>query len=202
MNEVARDRSRRALEGLLLLGSRLVRRLYSAAALSGFKAIGRSCRISYPAVIRGRRYISIGCDADIYARMRMEAFDRHLDVDFSPSLSIGNRFGANFNCHIGCINRIEIGDDVLFASQVFVTDHFHGRADASVVGIPPSLRRLYSPGPVKICDRVFLGENSVVLPNVTIGEDSIIGANTVVTKDVPPRSVVVGTPERVIRTMA
>jgi serine acetyltransferase len=183
------------------MASRAFRRIYSAAVFSGFRQVGNDCRIDYPAVITGAKYISVGRNARIFARMRLEAFDRHLGVEYRPLISIGCNFSANFNCHIACIDRLVIGDDVLLASQVFISDHLHGRVDASVVGVPPSLRRLHSPGPVTIGDRVWLGENVVVLPNVTIGDDAIIGANAVVTRDVPPRSVVVGVPGRVIRTL-
>lgn len=56
-------------------------------------------------------------------------------------------------------------------------------------------------GRIKIEDNVHIGWNSIIMPNVTIGHDSIIGCGAVVTKDVPPRSVVAGVPARVIRTI-
>ena len=65
----------------------------------------------------------------------------------------------------------------------------------------PSLRKLYSKGPVIIEDNVWIGEGVAILPNVIIGENSIIGANAVVTKDIPRNSVVGGNPAKIIRTL-
>ncbi|MCK7499235.1 MAG: hypothetical protein MZW92_58750 [Comamonadaceae bacterium] len=67
--------------------------------------------------------------------------------------------------------------------------------------MPPNLRPVVSKGPVIIEDEVWLGQGVVVLPNVRIGRSSIIGANAVVTHDIPPYSVAAGAPAKVIRTI-
>ncbi len=69
------------------------------------------------------------------------------------------------------------------------------------MAIPPIKRQLYSKGPVRICRNVWLGEKVTILPNVTVGEGSVIGANSVVTHDIPPYSIAVGNPARVIRSV-
>ncbi|MNY78908.1 Galactoside O-acetyltransferase [compost metagenome] len=68
--------------------------------------------------------------------------------------------------------------------------------------MPPAKRRLYSKGPVIIEDNVWLGEGVVVLPGVTIGENSIVGANAVVTKSIPKNCVAGGNPARIIREIS
>ena len=105
----------------------------------------------------------------------------------------------NFRCHIGAINQIIIGDNVLIGSNVLITDHSHGINDDEDIDIAPSKRKLYSKGPVIIEDNVWIGENVSILPNVRIGKNSIIGANSVVLKDVPAYSIVAGNPAKVIK---
>jgi acetyltransferase-like isoleucine patch superfamily enzyme len=69
------------------------------------------------------------------------------------------------------------------------------------MGIPPTQRSLFSKGPVKIGNNVWLGNNVCVMPGVTIGDGAIIGANAVVTHDIPPYSVAGGIPAKVIKQL-
>jgi lipopolysaccharide O-acetyltransferase len=91
---------------------------------------------------------------------------------------------------------------VLIASCVFISDHNHGRYDeldmASSPAVPPADRPLSSK-PVRIGNNVWLGEYVCILPGVTIGDGSIIGASSVVTHDIPANSIAAGNPARVIR---
>jgi acetyltransferase-like isoleucine patch superfamily enzyme len=120
---------------------------------------------------------------------------------FNPRVVIGNGVAINYDCHIGCVNRIEIGNNVLIASKVHITDHSHGAVDKTALATPPARRTLISKGPVIIEDNVWIGEGAVVLAGVRIGRNSIIGANAVVTKDVPADCVAGGIPARVIKRL-
>ena len=116
------------------------------------------------------------------------------------------RFGRNVQLndfvHIGALATVEIGDNVLIASRVFISDHNHGRFDVNTVedgpDIAPAQRPLYA-RPVHIGNNVWIGESACVLAGVTIGDGAVIGAGAVVTRDVPPRCVAAGNPARVIR---
>lgn len=99
--------------------------------------------------------------------------------------------------HIGALNEIVIEDNVLIGSHVLIIDHNHGTTED--VSKPPVLRELVSTGKVHIKRNVWIGENCMIFPNVTIGENSIIGAGSVVTKDIPANSVAVGNPAKVIK---
>ena len=105
----------------------------------------------------------------------------------------------NSTCHIGSINSVVIGNYCLFGSHVLIIDHSHGNSAESEINLHPSNRNLYSKGPISIGDRCWLAENVVVLPNVNIGEGCIIGANSVVTHDIPAFSVAVGNPAKVVK---
>jgi acetyltransferase-like isoleucine patch superfamily enzyme len=90
---------------------------------------------------------------------------------------------------------------VLLASKVFITDHYHGGIDSESIKIPPSTRIVQSKGPVIIEDNVWIGQGVAIMPDVTIGKNSIIGANAVVTKSFPPNSIIGGVPARLIKTI-
>lgn len=126
-----------------------------------------------------------------------------LDVlNNDAKLVIGNNVKLNHRCHIGVMKSVKIGNDVLFASNVFISDHTHGSYSGNMQSNPfqpPNDREIVC-GDVEIGDRVWIGENVTVLLGVSIGESSIIGANSVVTKSIPAFSIAAGSPAKVIKT--
>lgn len=167
-----------------------------------FAACGPNALIRSPRIIYGGRFIRIGSGFDAFPGLRIEAFDRHLDKQFTPRITIGDRVSINYDCHIGCVNEITIGNDVLLASRVYISDHSHGAPDYHDVDVPPSDRKVFSKGPVVIEDGVWIGEGACVLPGVRIGRHAIVGANAVVTRDVPPYAIIGGVPARVLKTLS
>lgn len=160
---------------------------------------GRYPFFVYPVSLLGGRYIEIGDDFFTQPGLRIEVLDTYRGAKFSPKITIGDNVIVNDNCHIACINEISIGSNVLMASRVFITDHFHGNGSPDDCEVAPNKRSLYTKGKVIIEDNVWLGEGVTVMPGVRIGRGSTVGANSVVTKDVPPYSVVAGAPARLIR---
>ena len=115
---------------------------------------------------------------------------------FEPEIRIGNRVSATGYLTIGATTRVEIGDDVLFASHIFIGDNQHGHSDTD---LPYKYQRLGKLAPVTVGRGCWIGEHVVIMPGVEIGEMSVVGANSVVTRSIPPRSIAVGSPARVIR---
>lgn len=151
-----------------------------------------------PAYVRGKSNIRWGRGFTTGVGIRLDVF-----CDGSrPRLLFGNNVQINDYVHIGAIERVEIGNDVLIASRVFISDHDHGnysQLDAtSAPSVPPQKRPLIS-RPVIIGDRVWIGEQVCILSGVSIGQGAVIGAGSVVTCDIPPNSVSVGNPARVVR---
>ena len=166
-----------------------------------FAHIGNNSFIPAPRRIMGAKFISIGDNFVTLSNTRIEAVIEYGGKQYSPRITIGNNVTLNTDCHIGCTHSITIGNNVLIASRVYISDHAHGNLDASDIGIGPHLRPLSSKGPVIIGDNVWIGNGVCVMPGVTIGANSVIGANTVVTKNVPPNAIFVGSPGRVLRLL-
>ena len=114
---------------------------------------------------------------------------RHMG-GYTPCIDIGNNVTIGDYFNISSINKIIIGNDVLIGRFVTIIDHSHGRS--TELNIPPNTRQLYSKGAIIIGDDVWIGDKVTILSGVTIGKGAIIGANSVVTKDVKDYSIVVG----------
>jgi maltose O-acetyltransferase len=117
--------------------------------------------------------------------------------DYGYNIKMGKSFYANFNCCILDCGPVTIGDRVLFgpAVQVYTVSHPLRPEERNGVAGCEFTR------PVVIEDDVWVGGAAIILPGVTIGKGSTVAAGAVVTKDVPPRTVVAGNPARVIKSL-
>jgi acetyltransferase-like isoleucine patch superfamily enzyme len=119
-----------------------------------------------------------------------------LTLPGSARIEIGSDCFLNRNTMLAALERIEIGDHVMFANSCFVSDADHRHDDPDV---PVTRQGFSSKGTVKIGSNCWFGVGCVVTSGVTVGERSVIGANSVVTHDIPPRVIAAGAPARVIR---
>lgn len=166
-----------------------------------FKHFGENSYVPYPNMIINPQYICIGNNFSCFYNVRIEAWDKYREQNFTPEITIGNNVTFNTDCHIGCINKVVIGNNVLVASRVYISDHSHGDISLEALENPPEMRNLVSKGPVIIEDNVWIGEGVCIMPGVTIGKNSIIGANAVVTKNFPANTVIAGVPAAVIKIL-
>lgn len=168
-----------------------------------FLKAGNNFIIEYPFRILNPKFITVGRRFRVFKGARIECIRSYGDQVFNPQLIIGNNVTINNYVHIGVINKVIIGDNVLIASNVYISDHSHGDYGSVFNSSPessPASRKLFSSGTVDIKENVWIGEGAKILPNVTIGMGAIIGANAVVTKNIPNYSIAVGIPARVIKT--
>jgi acetyltransferase-like isoleucine patch superfamily enzyme len=127
-------------------------------------------------------------------------FRPHAFADYTNKISIGNnvviRPGTFLFADEMPEGTITIEDDIGMGGgvHIYVTKH---RFD--LIGVPIKYQGYYQSKPVRICKGSWIGANSVILLGVTIGENAVVGAGAVVTKDVEPYTVVAGNPARVIR---
>jgi acetyltransferase-like isoleucine patch superfamily enzyme len=114
----------------------------------------------------------------------------------SARILIGSGSFLNIGVMVAAERLVEIGDHCMFANGCFITDASH-RFDDPTAPVP--WQGFTTKGPTRIEDNVWCGANVVVTTGVTIGTRSVIGANSVVTHDIPPYSIAAGSPAKVIR---
>ena len=152
-----------------------------------------------PTTIFNEQYISIGADTLIGPGVALSAgMVPGQECITNPVVSIGDRCLIGKGSGIVGHFSIEIGDDVWTGHHVYITDQNHGYEDIT----RPISRQSQAERAVRIGSGSWLGHGTIVLPGVSIGEHVVIGANSVVTGNIPSNSVAVGAPARVIRRYA
>lgn len=154
--------------------------------------------IRFPFDGRGKNYMAISEGFTTGVGCRLEAYPE----GENKVLHIGRNVQINDYVHISAMENVSIGDNVLIASKVFISDLNHGSYGAGDIhdspNTPPNERKLYAK-PVIIEENVWLGEFVSVLAGVTIGKGTIVGANSVVSKSLPPYVIAVGTPAKPVK---
>lgn len=144
--------------------------------------------------------VIIGRDSQIAGTLVMEAAGSRIIV--------GNNVFIGGHTLIDCLDTIQIGDDVLISYQVIImdSDNHSLRASERLGDLQRWRKQKYdwshvSRAPVRIHDKVWIGARAIITKGVTIGEGAVVATGAVVTKDVPPYSVVAGNPARIIREL-
>ena len=156
--------------------------------------------IRFPFRVRGKQYIKIGKGFTTGFNCRIDALNIN-NFGEKYLIEIGENVEINDEVHIGATEKIIIEDNVLIASKVYISDHNHGSYKGDEQDSPMSIpkeRKIHS-SPIRIEKNVWIGELCCILQGVTIGEGSIIGAMSVVTKDIPPYTIAVGSPAKLIK---
>ncbi|HZZ95725.1 MAG TPA: acyltransferase [Jatrophihabitantaceae bacterium] len=160
-------------------------------------------RLRNPHVIM-RGFVFLDRGARIYARRGYARLILgkwvHLGVNTAlrcheGTLSLGDKSNLARNISVNCYLDVEIGDNALIADDVYISDFDHRFDDLAM----PIKDQGIAKSRVRIDRDVWLGTKVTVCRGVVIGEGTVVGANAVVTKDLPPFSVAVGVPARVIR---
>lgn len=115
---------------------------------------------------------------------------------FNSKIIIGNNVTSTADLQIAAQSEIIIEDHVMFASNIHINDALHGFENANE---PYKYQKISRIAPILIKRGCWIGQNVVILPGVTIGELTMIGANSVVTKSIPDRCIAVGSPAKVIK---
>jgi lipopolysaccharide O-acetyltransferase len=155
--------------------------------------------IRTPIEIRGRKFIKISEQLTTGRYCRIEAQPAE---GKGVVLRIGKNVQINDSVHITAMKDVQIGDNVLMASKIYISDCSHGYYNGGDNDSDPSSKaidRAYKTNGVNIGNNVWIGESVSILPGVTIGENAIIGANTLVNKDVPENCIAVGNPVRIVK---
>lgn len=169
------------------------RRIDAIRLRSRMQAFGQGSYIDGPRWLVNPAAMEIGEHVRIWHHARLEAI---CSLPSITRLKIGDRCVIQPYVHIGAAHQVTLGKHVMIASNVFITDHDH---DLSNPMDPAAVNSGLETAPVHIGAYSWLGEKVMVLKGVTIGERSVIGAGALVTRDIPPMSIAVGSPARVIR---
>ena len=173
----------------------------SACFYRKFRKVGKDVLFKKGFYLLGANYISIGGGTSFAKNCVLTAWDYYQGEAFLPSIEIGKNCQFGEYNHITATNRISIGDNLLTGRWVTISDNSHGRTDYLSLQEAPAKRKLYSKGAVRIGHNVWIGDKATILPGVTIGDGVVIGANSVVTKDIPSYCVAVGNPLRIIKSI-
>ena len=153
-------------------------------------------KIFPPVTLKNAKRIKLGNNIKIGAHGVLTVWNSNNDKGW---IDIGDNCNLGEFINITSSNSIKIGNNVLTGRWVTITDNNHGNTDLDSLTIPPLSRPLVSKAPVVIGNSVWLGDKVVILPGVNIGDGAVVAANSVVTKDVAPYTVVAGIPAKQIK---
>ena len=164
---------------------------YIILLLFGIKQ-GKKNIIRIPISVKGAKNIKIGNNIFIGKNSRLFCFASN-NGKMIGHIIIGDYFCAQNDLYISSLSKVSIGNNVLVGSYVTIIDNNH-------VFIPGHLENdCNTSKPITIGNHVWIAEKSCILEGVTIGDDCIIGAGSVVTRDIPSKCIAVGNPARVIK---
>lgn len=163
----------------------------------GFRTV-----IAYPCSLQGggRKLITIGDYSVIQSHSVLGCWTKYGNQIFTPSIAIGSHCSIGEYNHITACNKITIGDGLLTGRFVYIGDNAHGGLSLENADIPPVHRHLISKGEIIIGRNVWIGDKVSIFGGVTIGDNVIIGAGSIVTHDVPSNCMVAGAPAKIIKS--
>ena len=172
--------------------------VYSQWICGRFSSAGKHVFFTSITYLRGEKFIKIGNNTTFGKGLFLTAWP--LTKETSETLiEIGNHCSFGAYNHITACNKVIICDGAFVGKWVTITDNSHGNTDLKSLMESPRLRKIVSKGPVIIGSNVWIGDKATILPGVKIGENSVVAANAVVTKDVPPYCVVGGNPAKILK---
>lgn len=177
--------------------------LYSLWICHFLSSVGNNSRIYYPCKLwgGGSKRIHIGEGTTIQGHCILGCWIKYAGDSFTPSIKIGDNCNIGEHTHITAINKITIGNGLLTGHYVYIGDNSHGGFSVEEAKIPPIRRKLQSKGEVVIGNNVWIGDKATILAGVHIGDNVIIGANSVVTHDIPSNCMAAGMPAKVIKQL-
>lgn len=188
----------RSLSSLFLFGYRgwirLRCKIFSLLISGAFARFGRKTVLTNPIRLSGEERIAIGDHVFIGPGSWLQTLPDGENT--SIALSIGKGTSVAGACVISAVRSVQLEENVLLARNVYISDHAHKYTDTEIPVIAQGLDDIK---PVVVKRGAWLGQNVVICPGVTIGTGAVIGANSVVTRDVPDYCVAAGAPARVLK---
>ncbi|MGI8864987.1 MAG: acyltransferase [Solirubrobacteraceae bacterium] len=161
-----------------------------------FARFGKGSLIVSPRGILSPHRIEIGDGVLIHEGAMFSLVERYRGREHQPSLRIGSGSNIGAGIWLSCVGQIDIGENNLMGHNILIADSYHEYRDPDT---PIIFQPMAEPEGVSIGPGCIIGPHAAILAGVSIGANSFVAANAVVTRSVPPNSVVVGNPARVIR---
>lgn len=187
--------SRRKMEYCIHLFEKTKAKLYTMLLSRCFYSIGKKTTIIPPLRFGNLSKIELGNHVTIHSHCWIQVL-RENDQEGLPKLIIKDYAAIGMDATISAVKRITIEENVFLARNVYISDHGHEYHDIKKPIAYQGIRKVEE---VRIGANSWLGQNSVILPGVNIGRNCVIGANSVVNRNIPDYSVVAGIPAKVIR---
>ena len=209
INSSRLKRAARHLLGYITAIRRRARSMITRKTQPRFASAGSWLVIEPPYYVRNPGRMYLGNDVKIGPNSVLKAKTKHAikapnpperengEQRFAPMLRIGDRVTATAMLRVTVYHRVTIDDDVMLGANVYIADGTHCTRRGDV---PYSLQGIDRVAPVYIGPGAWIGQNVVIMPGVTIGAMAVVGANSVVTRDVAAGFVVAGAPARPIRS--
>lgn len=174
---------------------RILCKLRNHIFFRNYGCIGEDSYIIKPMRIIGKKNIFIGNGCSILNGARMETVSQWEKRCYDGKIIIGDNSSIEQCCHIIAADELEIGSRTVISAFVYIADcgHSYAFSEESVMQNPLEVKK------TKIGNNCFIGIGAKIMPGVTLGDHVIVGANAVVTKDVPSNTMVAGIPARVIK---
>lgn len=172
----------------------LIEKIYYYSIIKKMPKYGKNIRISIGTRIDLPQYVSFG--ENVYIGKFSWFSIAQVSQEIIPKVEIGDNTYIGNNFLLSCVEEIKIGKNVMISDRCFIgdTEHCFDKKD-----IPIKEQPLLSAGKVEIGDDCWIGVGTSILPNVKIGKHCVVGANSVVTKDIPDYHIAVGNPTKVIK---
>lgn len=172
---------------------KLLKWIYLIPVRRKLRYLGKNSMFRYPRRIERGQFISIGEGANIYTNVMLQAVQE--TPEDTPSITIGKNVRIWSNVQVSAAQKMIIGNDVVLSANSFVTDTTHPYEDISHA---PRYNKLRLLTPVVIGDDTWVGRNAII-SGAKVGKHCVIGAGSMVSKDVPDYCVVVGNPARIVK---
>lgn len=170
-------------------------KIWTLLIKDAFASFGQRSVLALPIRLAGVEGISIGSGVFVGPGSWLQTLPHEPG---SARLVLGDNTSIAGSAVISAVEDVRLGRSVLLAKNVYISDHIHAYLRDDMAIRDQGLARIE---PVRVDDGAWLGQGVVVLPGVTIGARSVIGANSVVTSDIPERCIAVGAPAKVVRTL-
>ncbi len=183
--------------------TRCKNKLFSLLIKKSFFNFGSGTVLEMPYRVSGWKNISLGSDVYIGSDSWLSAmpdFDSKIDRgNDRPIITLDRSVGITGHCTISAVKSVVIENEVLIARYVYISDHTHEYSDKSTSIKHQGVKNVK---PVLIKKGTWIGQGAVICPGVTLGENCVVGANSVVNKSFPSYSVISGNPAKLIKTIS